>query len=321
MRGSVIRESAAGLLLAAVFGVTATPAWGAEPPPDPPPAAFGAPPPGYEPPPPPSPDAVVEPVRYAPPQAPPSFMTMDRVDSSSRLVLQLGFFKADDTSLDDAFGLRFNPYAQYVHPNGQGGVYAQIPLSHVYLDGEDDLTAWGNPEVGGFFMPTRSSELILRGGLIAGLGRDEVPDVLASLATSLERLTDELLAPPDYWTLRLSASTVREVDMFFFRADAGFDLVIDRPGSAADSPDVFFRGNIAGGLHVSSVDLLAELVNRTALDGEVEGGVSARSNHTLALGVRTQGETQFHLGTVFPLDEAVRGDIWILSLGLMQVLR
>jgi hypothetical protein len=89
----------------------------------------------------------------------------------------------------------------------------------------------------------------------------------------------------------------------------------------ADLPaSVFVRGNLAAGVRAGGVDLSAELVNIGALDGSVPGGVAGRFLHTAAIGLRTQGINQFHLGTVFPLDAGARGEIWILSAGYQRAM-
>ena len=93
----VVRGVVASLsLVVAWIGTTATQAWAQDPPPESPPAAFVAPPPGYEPPPPPSPSARAEAARPSSAEdAPPGFITLDRMDGNSRVGLQLGFHKLD----------------------------------------------------------------------------------------------------------------------------------------------------------------------------------------------------------------------------------
>src|SRR5204863_2441241 len=152
--------------------------------------------------------------------------------------------------------------------------------------------------IGGFFLPTHSSELILRAGLGAPTGSASGQGPLANLLTGFERLTDLLLTQGNYTTLRLSASTVQHKDSLFLRADAGLDLAVDKPGGGGDTPSVFFRGNVAFGMRAPGVDITLELVNLAAVDGTVNGGIENRFLHTAGFSLRTQGEDQFHLGTV-----------------------
>jgi len=311
------RVVVAGLSFVAWFG-TAT-AWAEEPPESPPPA-FVAPPPGYEPPTSQGPTYVpTEPPPASTGEIPPTLLTLDRMDAHSRLGLQIGFDKLDDFSLSDLFVMRFDPYAQYVFPGKGGGIYAQLPIAHAFVEG-DDSTGYGNLEMGGFFLPMHSNDLILRVGLAAATASDDDGAVANAIAV-YERLTDLALAIPNYTTVRVSASTVQQVDQWFFRADGGFDLAIDHP-SGTDDPSVFFRANVAAGIRLPGVDLAVELANLAFVNGTVDGGITGRFNHTAAISARTTGENQLHIGTVFPLDSpngtGPRGELWILSLGYQR---
>jgi hypothetical protein len=315
------RVVAASVSFVAWIG-TAT-AWAQnEPPPENPPANFGPPPPGHEPPPPWTPgDSPAEPVPVASDIAP-GFMTLDRVDAHTRVGIQVGFDKWDELALDEAFFMRFNPYGQVILPGTKFGLYGQAAISHAFVDGEDG-TGFSNLELGGFYMPLpRSNDLILRAGLVAATATDPDDDVTgaaSNVLTAYERMTDILLAVPNYTTARLSASTVQQFGDLFLRADGGFDFVFSRPSAASDDSNVFFRANVAGGYRVPEVvDLTAELVNIAAVNGNVSGGITGRFLHTLAFSVRTPGVDQLHFGAVFPLDEDLRGELWILSLGYQR---
>jgi hypothetical protein len=301
------------LSFAGGVGAAAPAAWAQDAPPEAPPPAFVAPPPGYEP-----------PTQYAQgaPPAPvareiaPTFMTLDRMDASTRIGIQVGWDKIDPTSVSDAFLMRYEPYAQYVFPSQAGGVYAHVPISHVFDFRGADTTGLGNIDFGGFFMPTHNAELILRGGLAvatASTGNAQ----FGTIISSYERLTDLLLAPANHTTLRVSASTLQQKDNLFFRADLGFDFALDKP--AGESTSVYFRGNLAAGIRAPGVDITVELVNLAAVNGN-ESGIENRFVHTAGFSLRSQGEDQFHIGTVFPLDEGPRGDLWIISAGYQRAM-
>jgi hypothetical protein len=246
-------------------------------------------------------------------------MTMDRMGTSSHVGIQVGFTKGDDVDLSDGFAMRFNPYGQVFMPNRIAAVYGQLALSHLSSGDGESGTGVGNLELGGLFLPYGDSRLILRAGLaLPTASNDDLPDVLANFAAGNERLTDFVLIVPEYTTLRLSASTIQQMDNFFLRVDGGFDLVFSKPGGSDDAPSVFFRANIAGGIRTSVVDIAVELVNLAFVDGEVDGGITQRFLHTAALSLRTQGENQFHFGPVFPLDNDTRGEVWILSFGYLR---
>jgi hypothetical protein len=314
-----VRGVVVGLSIAVAWiGAATTPAWADEPPPELPPATFGAPPPDHQP----------GSSEYVPPkegEAPrpvaavddglPGFITLDRTSTSAHAGIQVGFNKFDDTSLSDGFAMRFNPYGQYIFPNRMGGIYGQLPIAQEFNFNGPDSTGVGNLELGGLYLPFGDARLILRGGLALATASDD-DGAAANFETAFERLTDLLLFPADYTTLRVSASTIQTIDTFFFRLDGGFDLVLSKPGTG-DDPNVFFRANAAAGIRASGVDFAVELVNLAPVDGDA-GSLTERFLHTAAVSVRTQGEDQLHLGAVFPLDDSFRGEVWIVSLGYMR---
>jgi len=248
----------------------------------------------------------------------PSTMTLDRMDASTRFGVQVGLDKIDRVALSDGFGMRFEPYGQYVLPNRVVGIYAQLPIAHDFDFNAADVTGIGNLDLGAYVMPTHGSDLILRFGFAVPTASTDFQKEITNILGTFERLTDLLLVAPKYTTIRLSASTVQESGRAFFRGDLGFDLVIDEPSSSGGN--VYLRANVAGGVRLDSVDLAAELVNIGVLDGHVNGGIDNRFFHTFAVSLRTRGTNQFHVGTVFPLDEFLRGELWILSLGFQRVL-
>lgn len=321
MMTSVVRGLVAGVLCAAAWTAAAPTRALADEQLEMPPAAFGAPPPDHQPG---SseyvPGSTPEPRSAAVEGGLPAFITLDRSGTTSHAGIQVGFNKFDGVDLDDGFAMRFNPYGEYFFPNRIVAIYGQIAVAHLFNFEGDDGTALGNLELGGLYLPTGDSRLILRAGLAlpTASDADNLADFAANVGTSYERLTDAVLLAPESTTLRLSASTIQQFDNFFLRADGGFDLIFSRPGTAADNASVFFRANIAAGIRASGVDFALELVNIAALNGDNLDGISERFMHTAAVSVRTHGEDQFQVGAVFPLDESARGGVWILSLGYMR---
>jgi hypothetical protein len=252
-----------------------------------------------------------------PASLPPSTITLDRMDSATRIGLQVGFDKLDAVTLDHGFVMRYEPYGQVMLPNGSVGIYGQIPFSHAFHLNGQDATGVGNFDIGAFALPTHSAGLIVRAGLVLPTASDGGSQQAANSIAVYERLTDLLLIAPNYTTLRLSVATVQERGALFFRGDLGFDLAVHKPNGGSA---VFVRGNLAAGVRAGGVDLSAELVNIGALDGSVPGGIAGRFLHTAAIGLRTQGINQFQLGTVFPLDAGARGEIWILSAGYQRAM-
>ncbi len=232
------------------------------------------------------------------------------MDAATRVGIQVGLDKIDRVSLSDGFVMRFEPYGQYVLPNKMVGFYGHVPVAHVFDSNGSDATGMGNIGLGAFALPLHNSELILRAGLLLPSAPGSGDGVLTNILSAYERMTDFLMVAPNYTTFRLSVSTVQENDVAFFRGDLGFDLAIDKPSTGRG---VFVRGNLAIGAHAPGVDLSAELVNIGYLDGS--GSLSQRFMHTAAVALHTRGADQFFAGMVFPLDDSIRGEIWIVSLG------
>src|SRR6266536_6474328 len=157
----------AGLSLIAGVGSAAPAALAQDAPqeaaPESPPPAFVAPPPGYEPP---TQYAQAAPPAPPPVEAPPTFLTLDRMDGSTRFGIQMAWDKIDRYSVSDLFVMRYEPYGQFVLPGGAAGIYGQVPISHLFNSNGADSGGLGNLDIGGFFLPLHSSDLILRGGLV-----------------------------------------------------------------------------------------------------------------------------------------------------------
>jgi hypothetical protein len=228
------------------------------------------------------------------------------MDATHRLGLQLGFNK-----LPADFAMRGELYGQMLLPGRTLGFYGQMPFSRTFIEGTD-YTGVGNVEAGAFYLPGGTAALLLRAGLAFGTGSN-FPDSFANAATLFERLTDWIGWTPRTTALRLSASTVRELSILFFRADLGFDVAIDNQSTS----DIFLRANVAAGLRLPYVDLAGELVNLGVLDSDYPS-VSDRFLHTFAVSLRTRGVNQLSLGYITPLDVPMRGNYWTVALGYQR---
>jgi hypothetical protein len=248
-------------------------------------------------------------------EPPPSFMTLDRLDSATRLGIQVGFTKLDDADISDLLGLRFNLHGQFMLPQRNVGLYGQLALSQVMVEG-DNGDGMSNLEAGAYVLVGGRNDLIFRFAAVLPTASDDLEGALTNSITAYERITDLALSAPNFTFLRLSLSTLQESGAAFFRGDFGVDLAIDTP--AGDQDHFFGRANLAVGLRASAVDFMLELANFVNLDGDAD--IDDRAFHTAAVGLRTRGPNQFHFGMVFPLDEVVRGEYWILSLGFQHAI-
>jgi hypothetical protein len=238
---------------------------------------------------------------------PPSTITLDRMDAAARAGVDVGMISVDPI---DGWFMRADIHGQYVVRDRGVGFYGQFPMAHFFNPAGPGGTAVGAVDVGVFALPRHNSELVLRLGLAVATGYEGSGSVAAHLFSAPARITDFLLTAPGYSTLRVSVSTVQEVEDLFFRGDFGLDIVVDAPSNASG---VHLRANAAGGLRTAPGDVTIELVNFGAIDSGA--GASNSLVHTLTIGMRTRGTHQLHAGLVLPLDAAQRGEVWILSLG------
>jgi hypothetical protein len=255
--------------------------------------------------------AVSGPAKAAVEDASPSFLTMDRMDGTSRFGLQLDWEKLSDVSVTDGFATRAELYFQYVLPLRAIGIYAQMPFAYWANFNGGDEHGIGNPDLGAYYMPGGRQTLIFRAGLTLGVASSDA-GAIANRLTVYPRLTDQIDVSPKATALRLSVSTIQTYSIAFVRGDFGFDVAI----SNKDERDIWMHANAALGLRVPAVDLTGELVNSGALDGP--GSFTDRFMHSFAVMLRTRGQNLFHIGTIFPLDSGARGKLWIISLGYQR---
>jgi hypothetical protein len=244
--------------------------------------------------------AAIAPAEAAEEETVPSFLTLDRMDGTSRFGLQLDWHKLPNQGVSDEFATRAEVYFQYVLPLRAIGIYAHMPFSYLANFNGSDQHAFGNPEVGAYYMPGGRQTLIFRGGLTFGVAPDDLG------------LTDGIDVSPKATAVRLSVSTVQRFSIAFFRGDFGFDVAL----SNKDDSDIFMHANAALGLRLPAVDLTGELANAGALDGR--GDFTDRFRSSFAVMIRSRGPNVLHLGTIFPLDSGFRGENWIVSLGYQR---
>lgn len=249
-------------------------------------------------------------------EAPPGTLTLDRMDDSTRAGVQVGVDELRDYGGAAALAMRFELYGQYVVPRRAFGLYGGASLAHLFPnDATPSGTGISNLDVGAYFMPEHTSDLVLRLGLILPTATDSAGGAAANDAVAFERLTDLVTEYSHVTALRLSVSTLQQSGLAFFRGDLGFDLLLDQgSGPFRSSADAFLRANLAAGVRLPPFDLSLELVNLGALDGG-GGSLSDRFVHTATVGLSTRGVDQFRVGLVFPLDDYARGEVWIVSLG------
>ena len=77
---------------------------------------------------------------------------------------------------------------------------------------------------------------------------------------------------------------------------------------------------MAGGVRLPAADLAVELATYGVLDGPEAPSISDRFIHTGALALRSRGPHQLHAAFILPLDEQLRGELWIFSVGYQRAM-
>jgi hypothetical protein len=257
-------------------------------------------------------------IALAPTTAPPAFLTLDTFDDHSRWSAQLGWH--DYPQQDDWSYLTRLTLAGQV-TRGRFGHYGQ--LSTTTMVGPDDREiAMGAADVGAYSVfRTGPLRVIPRLGAVLPVGgEDTALDAQVSLASAHERVTDLVLAFSGAWGLRAGASVLGEHGSLHYRADLGTDLALDDSGDQRldGGYEVLGRANVGVALVTGRAASFAELASTGVLASDISW--ADQFVHTVALGARLRlGRVHPSVALVLPLDDATRGDVFILAVGAQFV--
>jgi hypothetical protein len=174
--------------------------------------------------------------------------------------LDLGFSNYDGDN-DILLATRIDLYGQFLGDVGvhRAGGYFQLPYARIEPEGEgDSFSKFGHLELGPLFATPigATTDVVLRGGFAFEIEDDESEgfDSLAMILTGFGRLSEVFVSVTETNWARLSGSLLHRSHPYFGRVDLGVDI----PFSDGED-DPFFRLNLAGGIDLESVALLAEL--------------------------------------------------------------
>lgn len=222
--------------------------------------------------------------------------------------LDLGLSNYDGNN-EILFAARVDLYGQFLGDVGvhRAGGYFQLPYARIEPEGEgESFSKFGHLELGGLFATPvgATTDLLLRGGFAFEIEDDESEgfDSLAMIFTGFGRLSEVFISVPETNWARLSGSLLHRSHPYFGRVDLGVDV----PFSDSDEDDPFFRLNLAGGIDLESVALLAELSNLAVfIDDENEDEDEVLS--TLAFTARIPtGTFSPVVSVVIPLDDELQ---------------
>lgn len=241
-------------------------------------------------------------------------LTLDRVAQQNEVGVQTGaaLFSEDvgekKVFRTDVFG------SVGLIPNA--GVYFNLPISHLTLEGMEDQTELGNAELGGFYSQTLDNlSVIYRLGLSLPTASDDQEAVLTNVASTHARITDFALSNPNYLVLRASASPKLKLGMFFVRGDLGIDTAVATEDRDNNDTEAILRANVAAGVEIANAVVAAELANTGMLTED--GDFNERFLHTAAVSASYDfGPVALLAGVSTPLDDNARGEVWVPTLAI-----
>jgi hypothetical protein len=260
-------------------------------------------------------------VSELPPSSEHSFSTMDRVGNRTSIGADLALHSLKTFSFygneDHIHASRVDLHARYVHPTG-AGIGIALPIT-MFSEGEADEDDENSPLMGNlsldglYRVPMGDARLFLRAGLVLPTGSHDSDQV--AVFGSLGRITDITTNLPDSTVLRLSVSPEYAQGKFFFRGDAGVDLVLDHPEDAQGRP--WGHLNLAAGYDTGPIDLAAEIANQHYFASgddhlnELLGGDSNTITNVALSARYTQAAVEPHIALIIPTNDN------LLDLGLV----
>ena len=242
------------------------------------------------------------------------FATLDRQTNQRQGTLELGFSIPDD---GDGFVLRTELYGQFYYK--WIGAYIDLPFNFLILENADDEAAMGNMELGLYHVLELGDmfSIVGRFGVSVPTAADDFNGFGANLLGGMGRLTDVLTqSVPNATSIRPSVSALVDTDMLFARMDVGLDVIFPDNGDS----EMFMRLNLGVGVHAGPVDFTVESANLGRLntdEGSPSHSASEEWLHTLSVKLSLPSEhVQPYVAFILPLDDNLRGDLYMLSLGV-----
>ena len=244
------------------------------------------------------------------------FATLDRQTNKNGATLNLGFTIPDDDEGDN-FGMRTELYGQFYYK--WVGAYIVLPLNYLILDGRDDEFAMANMELGLYNVLELGDmvSIVSRFGVGIPTASNDIEDFIPNMLGGYGRLTDlAVQVVPEATSIRPSVSAVLDTDLIFARVDVGLDVLFPDHEDADD--EMFLRLNAGVGVHAGPVDFAVEFVNLGHLDDDDSPtDASEQWQHTLGFRIAYPSEyVQPFFAYIMPLDDDLRGDLHMLSMGV-----
>lgn len=235
--------------------------------------------------------------------------TLDRQQIGTRADAQFNFVIPEDDRATTF--VRTDLYGQLGW--GALGIYGSVPLTRT-VDRDEPVFAVGNAEFGVLHsaLVDGSLSLTTHVGLVVPTASRGTEESVANSAGGVARVADAFTtSDPDLYTMRAAAAPHLDFGRVFVRSDLGFDLAVPEDER---SEELYLRANLGLGARVGGGTFTAEVANTGLLTDSASA--STRYVHTGSLGLRwTLGVVQPYAAFTTPLDDGLRGEVYVVSLG------
>jgi hypothetical protein len=238
---------------------------------------------------------------------PPGFVTIDRLDASSRFGIDVSYLGLDG----DATLLRAELAARYVDPATALGGYVQVPFAFARVSGGDrseTVTDLGNIEIGGIYAPRVDAgdlRWVLHAGITLPTAEDGRNEAEVGTIANVARLSEFFNSLPGAVTLKLGVAPVFRRGAFFARVNLGFERNLESKDGSI--PDVVHL-DAGVGVDLGGSAVMLESANLLVPDEQHGGEVSSKgfTLHELAVSVRGHGAVSPFAAVIVPLDDDLK---------------
>ncbi|HEU4728493.1 MAG TPA: hypothetical protein VFT22_11400 [Kofleriaceae bacterium] len=238
----------------------------------------------------------------------PGFVSIDRIDDTSRAGLEASYLEPNMMSASGPKPrlMRFEAHVSYVdQPLGLGG-YVLAPFGYIHTgDGATSRTtsALGDVEFGAIYIPRLPSEnvgVVFHAGIAAPTGEDNA----AGFITNSVALTELYNGLPKGTTAKLGVSPMFRYGNLFARLDLGVDWNIDAKDATVGTG---LHYNAGLGIDLGAAAVMLESENMSLLRINGNGGAARGATlNALVVSVRASlRPVSPYVGVVIPCEEDI----------------
>ena len=241
------------------------------------------------------------------PSRQPGFMTIDKIDGTSRAGVDATYLEPNTMDSPGAKPrlMRFNAHASYVDRQSGFGGYFLVPFGYMRtgIGATTTTTALGDLELGAIYVPKLPSAnlgLVLHAGITAPTGEDN----LAAFLTGAVALPELYNGLPKGTTAKLGVSPMCRYGSMFARLDLGVDWNIDAKDATVGT-GLHYNAGLGVDLGRAAVMLESENMSLLKIDGD--GGTARGATlNAMAVSVRANlHPVSPYVGMIIPVEHDV----------------